>query len=320
MAASITRKCVLWCVLFIACAACLNVSQARIVGTFVLPHGGIALAPKYFNTTNHTAKSEAWALHNSAEVVGQKISQLRPDVIFLSTPHGISSLTDFLFYLNTNAYGVAETDNCDCPPCCYNVTADLDFTLSQHILSELKDNSMNVSGIVGYGPPGNSEVFPLRWGEVVPLYFALKSHSTEVVILSHPSRRYNHSDEMIPELLSLGSFLYQTLNRIDQTVAVVISADLAHTHDKNGPYGYSPDAEPFDKACGRWATTLNEGDILDIAAKYVNNALSCGYTGLVMLHGLLRSADLSTWQPHLYANYHPSYYGMMVAEFMPKTW
>lgn len=38
---------------------------------------------------------------------------------------------------------------------------------------------------------------------------------------------------------------------LQERVVVVISADLAHTHSADGPYGYSPAAQPFDRACGR---------------------------------------------------------------------
>ena len=59
--------------------------------------------------------------------------------------------------------------------------------------------------MVGYG---DAEPFPLRWGEVIPLYFVLPSlpvpTATRTVILSQPNRRYTESVQMIPELLSLG--------------------------------------------------------------------------------------------------------------------
>lgn len=83
---------------------------------------------------------------------------------------------------------------------------------------------------------------------------------------------------------------------------------------------FSPDAEPFDKACGRWAATLEKEALTVDAAKLVNKALSCGFTGLVMLEGLIaRSTEKygQRWVSTLLANYHPTYYGMMVATFMP---
>ncbi len=51
---------------------------------------------------------------------------------------------------------------------------------------------------------------------------------------------------------------------------------------------------------------------MEDAAELVDQALSCGFTGLVMLDGILKQSE---WNSHVFANFHPSYYGMMVAEF-----
>ncbi len=41
------------------------------------------------------------------------------------------------------------------------------------------------------------------------------------------------------------------------------------------------------QACGEWASSLNSTALLVTAASLVDRALSCGYTGLVMLHGMM---------------------------------
>ncbi|KAH9512743.1 hypothetical protein Btru_038083 [Bulinus truncatus] len=284
--------------------------------TYILPHGGIALDPKHFNTTNATAMKQAWEIYHSCLHVGKEIFTLNPDVIFLSTPHGISDLKNFVLYLNAKASGYADTDNCKCPPCCYSASVDIDIELSQEIIQVVGFNR-NITGISAFGPPGQSdEFFPLRWGEVIPIHFLSNSTSLKVVILSHPSRRYSADVEMIPELLSLGSSIYSVLEKSTKKVSVIISADLAHTHDSHGPYGYSNTSEPFDQACGLWASTLNPDALLVTAASFVDQALSCGFTGFVMLHGILQAAGLNVWKPELLVNHHPSYYGMMVASFL----
>ena len=43
-----------------------------------------------------------------------------------------------------------------------------------------------------------------------------------------------------------GGDLYDFLEARSERIAVVISADLAHTHKASGPYGYSNASEPFD--------------------------------------------------------------------------
>lgn len=298
-----------------ALCAVISVTHSKIIGAFVLPHGGVAWDPKNFNTTNSTEREEAWLLHQACQKVGQDISNLEPEVIFLSTPHGIADYKNFVFYLNSQGSGFGDVDDCLQQPCRYYLNITLDNMMALYAMGVFGFDR-NVSGLSGFGPVGNDQAFPLRWGEVIPLLFIKHLANTRVVIISQPTRRYTDDVRMIPELLRLGADLYDYLDARQEKIAVVISADLAHTHKASGPYGYSNASEPFDMAVGYWAATLNSTSLLDTAAKLVDRALSCGYTGLVMLHGMLSRSQLTSWQPHLYGNYHPSYYGMMAASFL----
>ncbi|KAL5004934.1 hypothetical protein ScPMuIL_018390 [Solemya velum] len=227
-------------------------------------------------------------------------------------------MKNFVFYLNSRGDGYADTDNCKCPPCCYQVETEMASDIATELAKQF-GYSLNVSGLSGYGQPGNSgEPFPLKWGEVIPLHFIKALNRSKTIILSHPSRRYTEDVQMIPELLDLGYRLCKYLEDLKETVIIVISADLAHTHSKDGPYGYSNTSEPFDRACGLWAQTLDGSSLLVTAAGYVDRALSCGFTGLVMLHGALSQEGLSSWNPKLFAIHHPSYYGMMAASFRKR--
>ncbi|GFN89552.1 protein ca_c1420-like [Plakobranchus ocellatus] len=263
-----------------------------------MPHGGIALDPTHFNTTNATALKQAWELHHACVAVGQEIAQLNPDLIVLSTPHGVSHLRDFVLYTNPTAEGNAETDNCHCPPCCYNASIQIDVNMTEKIIGSL-NTLKNV------------------WGEVIPVHFIpnLKAKNIKFVIVSHPSRRYTQDVQMIPELRTLGASLYTVLENYPKTVVVIVSGDLAHTHQASGPYGYSNTSEPFDEACGSWVATLDAEFQLVKAASIVDKALSCGFTGFVALQGLMEAGGLHTWKSRVLVNHHPSYYGMMVASF-----
>ena len=63
--------------------------------------GGIALDPAHFVTDNITSKQEAQLLNKACQDLGKWVESLRPDLIVLSTPHGIADLSNFAFYLNT---------------------------------------------------------------------------------------------------------------------------------------------------------------------------------------------------------------------------
>lgn len=95
-------------VLFILLLVLFESSYAKIIGAFVLPHGGIALNPSRFETTSKVKKQEAWQIHRAAVEVGRHIQDLKPDLIFLSTPHGVADLNKFVFYLSGRGNGSAE--------------------------------------------------------------------------------------------------------------------------------------------------------------------------------------------------------------------
>ncbi len=100
--------------------------------------GGIALDPAHFNSSNATSKAEAWQLHDACKIVGSEVARLAPDIVLLSTPHGIADLTAFQFYLDPQGFGWADTDNCGCPPCCYNVSVTIAANTSLKIVGKLK--------------------------------------------------------------------------------------------------------------------------------------------------------------------------------------
>ena len=83
---------------------------------------------------------------------------------------------------------------------------------------------------------------------------------------------------------------------------------------QEGPYGYSEAAQPYDDAAAQWAGTLQESALLIQAAEYADHAKTCGFTGLVMLQGML-SALSNGWSGECLASFHPTYFGMMVATF-----
>mmetsp|Transcript_15877 Transcript_15877/g.51730 ORF Transcript_15877/g.51730 Transcript_15877/m.51730 type:complete len:96 (+) Transcript_15877:120-407(+) len=79
--------------------------------------------------------------------------------------------------------------------------------------------------------------------------------------------------------------------------------------------------DPTDAALARigaWARSLAAAPLLDDATALADDAKSCGYTGAVMLHGLL-NASAATYASRLFAEAAPTYYGMMIADFLPAA-
>lgn len=283
--------------------------DGKVVGALVLPHGDVALDPsRYAGVFNKTQLAEAFALHDCAKSAGNAVAALRPDAIFLDSPHGIADRDRIAFFLNTRAAGDVETEGE--PPGRFNFSAPLQQNITLKVVASL-ERALPDGSVAGMTAFGEDEAFPIRWGEVIPLWFLPR---VPVVIATQPTRRLTEPVAMIPYMQDFGEKLWTALEQCSERIVVVISADLAHTHDPDGPYGFSPAAQPFDDAVAAWATTLNSTMLTKTAAAFAPKALSCGFTGLVMFDALLHCNGVA-WKPTLCTISHPSYYGMMVASF-----
>mmetsp|Transcript_26223 Transcript_26223/g.41474 ORF Transcript_26223/g.41474 Transcript_26223/m.41474 type:complete len:134 (-) Transcript_26223:91-492(-) len=123
---------------------------------------------------------------------------------------------------------------------------------------------------------------------------------------------------MIPDIIQLGRSIGEILHQEDLRVGIMISSDLAHTHLKDGPYGFCDCAEAYDKAVGKWGDSMNSTYIRQQAANQQTlGAKSCGFTGMIFLDGILDviRKESGEWESQCLANFHPTYYGMMVARF-----
>ena len=75
------------------------------------------------------------------------------------------------------------------------------------------EGGSRLEGLLGFG---GEDLLPMNWGEIVPLSFFSQTNSSHslggsrggkplrVVVLSFPTRRYNHSVDLMDSLLSLG--------------------------------------------------------------------------------------------------------------------
>jgi aromatic ring-opening dioxygenase LigB subunit len=156
-----------------------STSTGGLIGVTYLPHGTMLLDP-------HRADLPAAArdLHACCMKISETIEKLQPDLVIILTPHGINLHQAFNVYQpgvsGCRASGTAEwneqwTD--------YNVNVTLDGQTSLELYSYLKERLPRVEGMLSFA--GLS--VPLRWGEVVPLYFALhqlasKTQATDTLL------------------------------------------------------------------------------------------------------------------------------------------
>lgn len=195
-------------------------------------------------------------IHTASFTAGEWCKNKNPDVILIVTPHGIQLSKDFAVYLNSKAAGFAEIggdlDRKEPTEKPLYANATLSHEISARLLKNLSTSGENITGIESFA---DTQAERLGWGEVIPIALSKlqESVSTELVVVSVPLRRYSKAPEMVPELLGIGRRIAAFLHDLPEDVLLLISADLAHTHLANGPYGYSEKSALFDDYIGKWA-------------------------------------------------------------------
>ena len=277
-----------------------------IIGAFILPHGSMILDPNKKNIPK-----EAIKLHKAMIEIKKSISELKPELIFFTSPHSIALSNDFGIYLNKGGSGSAEWNDEYQE---FTVEIEINQEISQNLLEYLDDKETAIQGIAAFTPGVNA---PFRWGEVVPLWFLKDINpKPKFIILSQPLRRLDKTKDLIPETITLGNDLRLFFESLDKRVLIIISADLGHTHQEDGPYGFSEDAETFDLLMEEWAASLDSNLLVKKAVPMLNTALCCGYIGFVLLQNMIENKGFIT---NVITRSNPTYYGMLIASYIDNS-
>ncbi|MBN1329402.1 MAG: hypothetical protein JXA54_08005 [Candidatus Heimdallarchaeota archaeon] len=273
-----------------------------IVGAFILPHGAMILDPKAKDVPK-----EAIELHKAMLEAANHIAKLKPDIIFMTSPHGIALSEEYGIYVNKSGEGSAEWNGSYQD---YKINIDFNQELAIELYEYLIEKETNVSKIATFTPSVDA---PLRWGEAVPLWFIRDLKNVQFIYMSQPLKRLENPEELIPETITLGNDLRIFFEQLNKRVIILISADLAHTHLKVGPYGFNELAEPFDALMEEWARKLNRNILLKKAVPLLEEVFCCGFIGFVILQGILEKLNFKS---QIIQRSTPTYYGMMVTSYL----
>jgi len=284
---------------------------------YFLPHG-MQIIPGLEDEYS----KEFLPLHEAMSSVQEECKKNCPDIFILFTPHGLASDNSFLIYRSQKLrgyYPYLVDSNIDGRDIKETIIVNSDLSLTDKLYSHLKENNVEISNITLGAPQFPA---PLAWGELVPMYYLHKAcPETKLIVISLPKKRFNAS-QFKNELLNLGRHVANFCSSHQKDFALIFSGDLAHTHDKNGPYGYSKTAQEFDALITHWIKKLDEKTLLTEAYDLVDNALACGLSTLTIFQGVNEFLSQKHNQDYFFGQLlgyaAPTYFGMAVAKFIPK--
>jgi aromatic ring-opening dioxygenase LigB subunit len=216
-------------------------------------------------------------LRAAMDELGRQFDGSACDAVVVVTPHNVHVEGHFAV-VTASRVGEHETDR----------------ELASDLVAAIRAEGLPVVGVsYGGNDPAEAEL-PLDWGTEVPLQFV---RAPRVVVIA-PAR-----DRPLDEHVRLGEAIARGSGA--RRVGLVASADHAHAHDAEGPYGFDRAAAAYD---ARFLELLAlETPDFGPLAELVDAARADSLWQLLVLQGAAPGAA------KLLAYAAPTYYGMAVA-------
>jgi aromatic ring-opening dioxygenase LigB subunit len=242
-------------------------------------------------------------LREGMEVLGQRLKKHDVDIIVVLTPHGLRLKGCNAIYTceycrgTLNQFGSSVSTEFKC-----NKSMALD------ILSSIETKGIPCVGCnfgALEGPESNIE---MDWGTFIPLWFCGAQDNTkpEIVVIG-PTREIP-----LEQLVAIGNVIAETAEKSGKKVALIASADQAHTHTPEGPYGYDASAKIYDDIICDIVKRDALNELLDIDMHLVSKAMPDSLWQMLILSGALEVKHL---KGSFIAYQVPSYFGMLVASY-----
>ena len=195
-----------------------------ILATFMVPHPPLIVAE-----IGHGEEKKIAATIDSYEKVAEKIKQLRPETIIVTTPHSIM-YSDY-FHISPGVSAKGDFSQFGAGQVQFNVCYDTDFVEE---LCALAQNEKLSAGIEG------ERDAKLDHATMVPLYFINKVYTNYKLV------RIGLSGLPLTDHYKLGQCLQKTANKLQRSVVIIASGDLSHRLKKEGPSGFNPAVPKLD--------------------------------------------------------------------------
>lgn len=241
---------------------------------FILPHPPLAVHEVGRGREEGIASTLA-----GFDEVAQRIETIAPDDIVIISPHA-AYYADWI-YMASGGGAHGDLAQFGAP----DVEVDLRY---DGPLRASIERAAEERGIPAGEIPGGAR--PLDHGVMVPLSFVDKRY---------PADRYQAvlmGGSALPreQLLGFGRCIADACAASGKRCVLLVSGDLSHKLEADGPYGFDPAGPQFDDAFVQIVEEGRPAAFADIDARMCEDAAECGLSGFIMMAGALeRASELS---------------------------
>jgi aromatic ring-opening dioxygenase LigB subunit len=265
----------------------------------IAPHGGEvipALAGKDLELFSPTRRG--------MKTLARNMKEARPETIVIASPHNLRLLKHIGVVVSENTSGKVSEGKKE-----VRLKAKCDVELARRILTRAEKKHLPVVG-ANYGAlEGPLSDLAMDWGTLVPLWFFIRGRGSKVrLVIVTPSRGIP-----LGENFEFGKVVAEEAEASGRRVALVASADQAHAHRRDGPYGFDKRAKEYDRRVVEAIRRGELGSVMQMDPGFIEGAKPDSLWQMTILAGALSVVPM---KGELVSYQVPSYYGMLCASYL----
>jgi aromatic ring-opening dioxygenase LigB subunit len=232
----------------------------------------------------------------------------RPEVIVIASPHNLRLQKHIGVVTSEYTSGKVVEGKKE-----IRLRARCDVEFAMKVVAGAEAKGLPVVS-ANYGAlEGPASDLPMDWGTLIPLWFVLRGTGLKSgVVIVTPSRGIPLSQNF-----RFGEAVAEAAQAEKKRVAFVASADQAHAHSKDGPYGFDSRAAEYDRRVADAIRTGRLRSIMRMEPRFVEGARPDSLWQMTMLAGAISVVPM---KGELLSYQVPTYYGMLCASFRPTNW
>ena len=236
-----------------------------IIGAFIIPHPPIILPE-----VGQGEEKKIQKTIDSYRTIAQKIADLAPDTIVITTPHSI--LYSDYFHISPGVHARGDLRQFGVR----NVTVEADY--DREFVKALEKNAQEA--LISAGTLGERDA-GLDHGTLIPLRFVNEVWSSYKLV------RIGLSGENMVTHYRFGKCIAKTAEQLNRKTVFIASGDLSHRLTEDGPYGFTREGPEFDREV---TAAMATGDFLKFftfSPDFCESAAECGLRSFVIMAGAL---------------------------------
>ncbi|MCR5701285.1 MAG: AmmeMemoRadiSam system protein A [Lachnospiraceae bacterium] len=241
-----------------------------IVGAFAVPH-----PPLIIPEVGRGKEKGIADTINSYEKVSEMIAEMKPETIVIITPHSVM-YSDY-FHISPGDSAMGSFAHFGAPEVGINAEYDTAFVKKLCVLCA--ENEVD-AGVGGQKDP------TLDHGTLIPLYFITKRYTDFNLV------RIGISGLEPEEHYRLGMMIKRAAQELNRRVVCIASGDLSHKLTHDGPYGFCPDAAPYDNEVMNVLEKAEFGALMEFNELRLEKVAVCGHRAFIVMGGALDGVNV----------------------------